>query len=577
VIGAFVFFFSRTVRNRVRVGADRLKRPRYLVAAVAGLLYLYGTFFGLLLHRSPRAGVLSGAAGRASSDTELGLAVVVALAALVPWIFPLRGGGVTFREEEIQFLFAAPLGRRGLLHFRLVKGQIQIVFGVVVWALLFARGDLFRHPAFSVAGIWIVYTFLSLYNIAASLARTSPAEHAGSPEAARRAWLWLAAGLGALFALSRALPALPSDPLQLVELARQVAETTAGRVVLYPFRSLVRPALAPDTASFARSLVAALVWIVLAYLWVAASYTRFEEAARRHAEAIWRAGEVEQDWRRGLPRVVRAGRPWFRLQPVGPPFVAFFWKNLIAIGRCSRTKIVSVGAILVLASLVGFLPGGEVAALAVGSVSAAMALSLVGIGPVVRREDFRCDLLHAHLLKSYPVRGWEVALGEVLAPAAMLAVAECVLAAVAAVTLPEKGALEIGLGGRIVFLLAVFLIFPPLTLVGIVVQNIAVVLFPGWLYLGREHRQGVEAMGERMITMLGLAVVLVVAIFPAAGVAAVVGLPLRHWLGLAALGPAAAAAAAALAVEAALGIAWLGRLFDRFDPSEEPESLGVRK
>ena len=42
------------------------------------------------------------------------------------------------------------------------------------------------------------------------------------------------------------------------------------------------------------------------------------------------------------------------------------------------------------------------------------------IGPQLLRQDFRQDLPLADLLKTYPLRGWQLALGELLAPAAIL-------------------------------------------------------------------------------------------------------------------------------------------------------------
>ena len=42
------------------------------------------------------------------------------------------------------------------------------------------------------------------------------------------------------------------------------------------------------------------------------------------------------------------------------------------------------------------------------------------LGPQFLRQDFRQDVPLADILKTYPLRGWQLALGELLAPAAVL-------------------------------------------------------------------------------------------------------------------------------------------------------------
>ena len=49
-----------------------------------------------------------------------------------------------------------------------------------------------------------------------------------------------------------------------------------------------------------------------------------------------------------------------------------------------------------------------------------MAYSLL-LGPQMLRLDFRHDLPMADILKTFPLRGWQIALGEILAPVAVLA------------------------------------------------------------------------------------------------------------------------------------------------------------
>ena len=76
-----------------------------------------------------------------------------------------------------------------------------------------------------------------------------------------------------------------------------------------------------------------------------------------------------------------------------------------------------------------------------------------------------------------------------------------------------------------------------------------------------------------MITMIANIILLLFAVIPGAALFAAAFFA-GHWLfGLAVVPFAALVAVAGLFVEAALVIAWLGRLFDRFDASLESREL----
>ena len=86
------------------------------------------------------------------------------------------------------------------------------------------------------------------------------------------------------------------------------------------------------------------------------------------------------------------------------------------------------------------------------------------LGPQILRLDFRHDLPLADILKTFPVRGWQIALGEILAPVAVLAAFQWLLLLLAPVLifyLPGKQEalfLAIALGAAV---LAAGAGFPP--------------------------------------------------------------------------------------------------------------------
>jgi len=101
------------------------------------------------------------------------------------------------------------------------------------------------------------------------------------------------------------------------------------------------------------------------------------------------------------------------------------------------------------------------------------------------------------------------------------------------------------------------------------VQNAAVVLFPAWLPADGERARGIEALGQRLLTLAEALVVLLGGLLPAAIIASLVGFALYGWLGVWAMPCAGLTAAAGLAVEISLGVMALGRAFDRMDVSSE--------
>jgi MFS family permease len=103
------------------------------------------------------------------------------------------------------------------------------------------------------------------------------------------------------------------------------------------------------------------------------------------------------------------------------------------------------------------------------------------------------------------------------------------------------------------------------------VPNAAAVLFPAWMPSAGEHTdRGIDVMGQRLIFLAGQLLATAVAIVPAAIIAAMiffVGQWLVGFVVAAAL--AVAAVFILLAIEAWLGVRWLGSRFEQLDLSAE--------
>ena len=190
MIRTFGFYLTRSLRNRTIAYVRQLRRPKYLVPALAWLAYMYFFVFRYVhFRRRPDVGAAVPGFLQTLPLLEIGGAILLLGIVLLPWIWPGRGsGGLRFTEAEIQFLFPAPISRRTLVRYRLVKMQMGILFGVLISFLFFGRGGFSRHPVFFLAALWIVYSFLALYSIGITLTKTSLAEHGGAGFR-RQAWL----------------------------------------------------------------------------------------------------------------------------------------------------------------------------------------------------------------------------------------------------------------------------------------------------------------------------------------------------------------------------------------------------
>ena len=372
------------------------------------------------------------------------------------------------------------------------------------------------------------------------------------------------------------IPNLQLTDLVDLNTARRYFEQTmtAGPIpyLVYPFRLIVRPFFASDAGQFARTVGPALLIILAHYLWVVRANVAFEEASvelsRRIAERVSAARSG-----RGQPRPTRAKRPPFALAPTGPPAIALLWKNLIGAGQLFSGRIGLILLFSLVPTLIVFSSslGHSQTSAIIGFGAVIVAFWSLLIGPQVLRHDFRHDLPVADILKVLPMRGWQVVLGELLAPAVILTAIQWLAIIVAVIfisRIPQGEAVP--LHWRLAIAISAAMILPMLDLISLIIPNASVLLYPGWFQSGKDGPQGIEATGQRVIFLLGQVLVFVIALLPAALAFAVVYFPLSY-LGqrLLAVPIASLGSTLILAIEASVAVVLLGRIFERFDLSSE--------
>src|SRR4051794_18910141 len=103
---------------------------------------------------------------------QLLTAGVLMFIAAVAWLWPANQAALTFSRSEVQFLFPAPLTRRQLINYRLMRTQLGSLFGSVFITLFIRPGSLAVNGFFLV-GVWLVMATMSLHIIGVSLTRAS--------------------------------------------------------------------------------------------------------------------------------------------------------------------------------------------------------------------------------------------------------------------------------------------------------------------------------------------------------------------------------------------------------------------
>jgi ABC-2 type transport system permease protein len=578
MISALLYLQIQTIKNRTLQRVRRLKQPKYLVGGIVGGLYFYWYFFRVLFAGSGRgaAAPFLAVPGDQVLYESLGALMLLVILSLA-WVIPHQRAALTFTEAEVAFLFPAPISRQGLIHFKLLRSQTAILFTTLLLTLVTNRfgGRAWIH----VAGWWLILSTINLHMLGSSFALTMLMDRGITNWQRRIGVLALAlvvVGAAVIWA-RQTMPVINPTSLQDLDAVKDYAlqVLTAGpvRYLLYPLRLVVRPYLAPNGLAFLYALGPALLLVGLHYMWVMRSNVAFEEASveasRNLAEkvAAVRAG----NWQ-AAQKKPRRKRPPFRLSPTGPAAIALFWKNLISAGQAFTLRIwLSLAVMAICVSLgLGQAGGGAGLRSALGMIAAMlMAWSLL-IGPQFLRQDFRQDLPLADVLKAYPLRGWQLALGELLAPAAILTGIQWFLLILVLGLFAKQGAGYLGWPSWLGLGFGAALIIPTLNLITLQIPNAATLLFPAWFQAAKGGAHGIEVTGQRLIFMIGQLLVFIIALIPAAALFAGVFFLVKMLLGMAAaILLASVAAAVVLAVEAALGVMLLGWLFERFDVAAE--------
>jgi ABC-2 type transport system permease protein len=567
VIGVFGRLTWWSLRNRIMRQLRQLRSPRYLAALVLGATYLYA----VAMQQRPVSAPVNPANVR---WLELLGALAVLGAVAWGWIFGVERRVLAFTPAEVTFLFSAPVSRRELIQYKLLRNQLLILFNALLWTLILSHERFGASPWLRAISIWVLLTTLSFHRLGASFVRTSLLEHGRSGLRHRVVSIALLVAVltGLIGSVAAAMPQLSRAWGEgvgsfLVALG-EAAEHPVPATLLYPFALMVRPLGAHTAVEWLRAISPAVAILLLHYIWVIRSDTAFEEAAAEASLRRARAREARGPERRRVPRAVSHPLPsWLRLAPVGWPGSAILWKNLVAVARTRRVR--NVGLALasagVIAAVLSFAERGTIAEIA-GWLAATWAGIMLLVGPQWVRNDLRGDLLRIDLLRSYPLPGSAVVTSEAAGSALVLTLLQLGLLMVAYLAFLGNEGMTPGLGERSILLGASLIYLPAVNFVGMLIQNGGAILFPAWVHLGGGRPGGVEVLGQNMLMIMAFVAVLALTLAIPAAIGGGAFLLLRPALGWWSAAPATALLLGALAVEAAWIVDWLGKVFERTDP-----------
>jgi hypothetical protein len=567
MFSATLYIMACSAKNRMRRRLQRLREPRYLLGALVGSAYLYISIFGRMrATRSPRGRVGRVVPAAAFLPAFGGFGPVLAgllllCAGAASLLMPFGSGLLDFSKAETEFLFAAPVSRRQLLFYRLMRSQWAVVFSALIVSLTYPLAS----PSARLRGFigaWLGLMTAHVFFTGVSLTRTRIV----TPTLRARLFAW---GPRVLLVTAVAIvaavvgQAMAREPVntaaETVRLFTAITSHGLPSVVVWPFTAVVRPLFAASFLEFASALPAALLMYALMIGWVLGANEAFDvlTETRLAQNAVRPASKTAAYRARPMP---------WRLALGGRQEIPFAWKAAAQTFRVvDRRVLIRMGLVLVWLTLAVALVGrARGLAQVIGLFAACAAVFAVIVGPQIFRLDLRQDLAHLELLKTWPLRPAAVVRGEMLWPAFVVTVVAWLLGAVA-LFLSATVFSHTGLAWRLAAGLGAMILAPGLVFVQYTIHNAAALLFPAWVVTGSGRPRGVDAMGQRLIMLGGTWLVLLLAILPGAVVGVVLWVAFFRFVGPWVLIPIALAGTAIVLTEVLAATELLGPAYERVD------------
>lgn len=571
MIAVLWFLISRTTINRLIRQLKRVRSPRYAVAMLVGLLVVSSWLWNL------------GTAGRMPGGTDPlmpmraaygAVTILLLLGTVHVWFSRDTLLALAFQPAEVQLLFPAPISRRVLLAYRVARLQLLVLPNAVFWMFALRYWGSAQPAGVRFGAAWAFFSLVSFHRLGAALVLVPPVR------GIRRGVLLLARAivLVAVVALvAGVVPSVLSAAAGAAAPWRAIQDSLRmppASIALAPFRLLLAPFSGDDGiairfAPLLTAIGAQLLWIYLA------STVEFEEAAAhasrdvaRRVAAFRRGGMVSTE---GAAKTRTRGR-WIRMAPTGAPAVAIVWKNAMSMMRGGVLRgaviaLVLVAGLTALVRVVPLPPDADDTKAFIGLMPAGWLLMMsLLFGSRVIRNDLRQDLLSLSLLKTYPLRGYQVVLAELALPTLALTAFQAVLVAIMVASRPPSAVADFTVVQVGVAAMLAILALGAINATSTTIQNATALMLPAWVHLGA-HNPGVEAMGQSVLTTLGVFFALAVSLVAPVVAGVLTFAATRSIHGDHAIVLASLVGISVLVGEVALMVHPMGRLLERTEPS----------
>jgi hypothetical protein len=526
-----------TLRGRVIRSIRLLRQPKYLVGAIAGFAWIA---LWVVRPLSQSHGRIGSAAWMVDASALMPTihrvaAILFTLLLPLPWLLPWGRLGLPFREAELTLLLQAPLTRRDVIQYGLLKSEVGVVLSALLVSLFFPGRGPSSSWVTTFLGTWLLFEFVHLNGKWRAL----------SLMGGRRRRIVLAIGVLALYVavFSSLVPFTASVATEVARVDRSTIVPTLAALhwppllvaLTTPAWGLTAPMLAPGGTAFLIALLPLGLAVVVQRELVLRSKARFEESALDQAR---RAEEKASPAKRATQHLgwTRTLGP-FDLSPTGRPEVAVLWKNVLRVSRLPWRLCVAVACAVLLA--IAVLPALLRAPDWTYGLTAGLGVMLLIVQPIFggmgMNNDLRSEMAHLESVRTWPVAAPRLLLAEIASPALMSFAVAMFGAGIALASLcgsrfrqwltgeatelhllPRSGELL-----RVPNLWAAVLLFvscvplaAAVSLLASAVQNIAVLIMPAWMAHSSDRSRGVAAFGQRMLTSVALMFTLVVASLP---------------------------------------------------------------
>ena len=413
---------------------------------------------------------------------------------------------MVFSEAEIAFLFPAPVRRSTLVHYKLFKSQLGILFTAFFLTCSRATGRRWRTA--DARGGLVDFAVHDPIAHARVIFRAHDPARAREFRTGNGGWRspWHLAALcsaGALAWGAQEVPAPRSADIAKISTRSRLPAPSrrlrAVRLAAGPFRAVARPFLATRTSDLSRGAwtgVADPRGCIICGSSAPTSLLRKPASKLRNAKPAGGGSHQNGPAGHGPPPVAQTPSA-VSARPSGPPAVAILWKNLLAAGQIFNAR-----------AWVGFVDRSRVVGYSIGRGAGrprgrkssacwprcSRGWSLL-LGPQFVRYDFRHDLGRGRPAKELPHEGLAGRVGrnpragddpDRLAVAALHAASAVTRLARAwsFLAAPRRYGAAATIGAVIaaarVLPLAAAIVAPMLNLLSLLIPNAAALLLPGW-------------------------------------------------------------------------------------------------